>query len=374
MIHFAIGTKAQFIKMAPLMHLLQTRGEPYHLLDLSQHGSITGQILRDFGLNPVITPLRSGNSSVETYLQAVHWLSSAFNHVFFRRRGVRQRFFLNKPGIVVVHGDTLSTLLGLYLAKAAGLEVALIEAGLTSHRLFDPFPEEWIRRHVSKRAHYLFAPTPAAADWLKDRGHQGHITHTEYNTGRDALALTVKRNMEQNVSLRQSSYGVVTLHRLETLTSAKRLKRAIAHIVELAQELGPLRFYIHPPTQNALRKYNLMKVLKDSPNIELLTLTSYPEFVRALTDARFILTDGGSIQEEASYLHKPCLILRERTERDDGLGSNARLSSWDITADKKHLLRVGINNNTSVHEPITLRASQIILDKLKEAGAASTIR
>jgi len=364
MIHFAIGTKAQFIKMAPIMHLLQGDGEPYHLLDLSQHGSLTGKILADFGLAPIVTRIGREGRSVTTYSQAVRWLASGFIHVRFKRRAVQDRLFIKQDGVALIHGDTLSTLLGLYLAKAAGLKTALVEAGLSSGNLFDPFPEEWIRRHVGKRVDYLFPPDVVSEAWLRKRRLKGRIVNTGYNTGKDSLDL-MRNRVRAHAARTHNDYGIVTLHRLETLSSRRRLKRVINHILDLAQVLGKLHFYMHPPTENALRKTGLIQALKESANIHIFELAPYPEFINALSRARFVLTDGGSIQEESFYLRKPCLILRNRTERNEGIGKNAILSTWNPSQDASHLHSAEQEQPHETNSP-DLSASRTILNALQE--------
>lgn len=366
MIHFAIGTKAQFIKMAPIMHLLHEEGEPYHLLDLSQHGSLTGKILTDFGLSPVVTRLGEHNKSVTTYMQAVKWLALGFGHILFNKHEISNRLFLNAPGVVLIHGDTLSTLLGHYLAKAAGLKTALVEAGLSSGNFLDPFPEEWIRRHIGKKTDYLFAPDETSETWLRQHKLKGQTVNTGYNTGRDALYLIRdKFTIHDSAVAGDQAYGIVTLHRLETISRKRRLRRAVAHIVAMSEAIGPLHFYMHPPTENALKAAGLMNLLTESRHITVRGLAPYPSFMQALSRARFVLTDGGSIQEEASYLGKPCLLLRNRTERKEGIGKNAILSTWSVDRDASHLLHTeeqlmaGSSNSS-------MEASRIILTTLKE--------
>lgn len=367
MIHFAIGTKAQFIKMAPVMHLLQKSGEPYHLLDLSQHGSITGKILNDFDLKPVITSLRKTSQSVTTYAQAIGWFTHGLWQAIARRSHLRKRLFLGQDGIVLLHGDTLSTLLGLYLAKAAGLKTALVEAGLSSGNLLDPFPEEWIRRHTGKKVNFLFPPDETSETWLRKRNFRCPIINTGYNTGRDSLSMIVEKHAciaKQYET--HGAYGVATLHRLETLSNKRRLSRAIRHILALANRLGPIRFYMHPPTENALKKNGLIDEVKSSTHIVLHGLESYPHFIHSLMAAKFVLTDGGSIQEEASYLKKPCLILRNRTERGDGLGENAILGTWDVEADTTFLKKKMCEIMEQPYNEAAMHASRTILDSLGE--------
>lgn len=366
MIHFAIGTKAQFIKMAPIMHLLQEQGDRYHLLDLSQHGSITGKILSDFNLQPIVTRLRETGQSVTTYAQALSWFSNGLWQIIAYRGQLRERLFLGEDGIVLVHGDTLSTLLGLYLAKGAGLKVALVEAGLSSGNLLDPFPEEWIRRHTGKKVDILFPPDEVSESWLRKRDFQCRVINTGYNTGRDSLSLILERNKQDTPRPETGDFGVVTLHRLETLSNQRRLARAIRHIMALARAQGPVRFYMHPPTENALKRGGLVHEVCASRDVEIRGLEPYPLFIRSLMAARFILTDGGSVQEEASYLGKPCVILRNRTERREGIGKNAILTTWDANADSTFLSGAMSRSASKNGKSLPMQASRIILNAIDE--------
>lgn len=366
MIHFAIGTKAQFIKMAPVMHLLQQQGTSYHLLDLSQHGALTGRILDDFSLRPLLTRLRDDRTSVTTYREAALWLADSARHLIVKRGDVRRRLFMDRDGIVLLHGDTASTLLGLYLAFAARLTSGLVEAGLTSGKLFDPFPEEWIRRHVSRRCAFLFPPDSQAEALLKRNNASARIVSTGYNTGRDALHLMRRRFAARpsgSSTVLPPAYGVATLHRLETLSNKSSLTRAITHICAIARAMGPLVFFLHPPTVNALKRHRLLDHLQASTDIQTSPLLPYSEFVDVLARARFVLTDGGSIQEECAYLAKPCVILRSRTERSEGLDQNAALSSWDVQTDVSHLRTTP---PTAITEPTDLAASRSIVSAVAE--------
>jgi UDP-N-acetylglucosamine 2-epimerase len=259
----------------------------------------------------------------------------------------------------------LSTLLGLYLAKTASLKTALVEAGLSSGNLFDPFPEEWIRRHTGRKVDFLFPPDNISESWLKLRKFQCPIINTKYNTGRDSLSLIISRHSLNAGELESDGkFGVVTLHRLETLSYKPRLVRAIRHILSLARELGPLKFYMHPPTTNAMKKHGLMNEIESSAHIELHGLEPYPQFIESLMKARFILTDGGSIQEEATYLMKPCLLLRNRTERSDGVGYNASLASWDTEEDVAFLRKKIDELSQPLYRDSGMYASRIILKSI----------
>src|ERR1700733_8798138 len=178
MIHFIIGTKAQFIKMMPLMHLLETGQRPYHLLALGQHGAIPRRIVEDFGLSPQVTRLTETAENVESYGHAARWLAGGVSRLFWSRRRLLDTCFQGQGGISLIHGDTASTLLGMHLGRRAGLKVGLVEAGLSSGNAFDPFPEELIRRHAERRADLLFPPDAKGAARLHSLKLRGQLTQT----------------------------------------------------------------------------------------------------------------------------------------------------------------------------------------------------
>ncbi|MHB8405989.1 MAG: UDP-N-acetylglucosamine 2-epimerase [Gammaproteobacteria bacterium] len=365
MMHFVIGTKAQFIKMAPLMHVLEESNTPYHVLDLGQHAALTETILQDFDVHPRITRLSATAANVESYKQAAAWFASGGRLLLLHRQKLLQRYFENSRGVALVHGDTLSTLLGLYLGHKARLPVALVEAGLSSRSLLNPFPEEMIRRHVESRAELLFAPDGLSQERLRSRSLRGEIYDTAYNTGRDALALMVQKHQLMSPIPDAGSYSVLTLHRLETLSRRKRLQRVIHHVMQLSESIGPIRFFLHGPTQRALARSGLLKLLEIHPAFTLAPLKTYPDFIRQIVHCRFLLTDGGSIQEEASYLQKPCLILRQRTERQHGLQSNARLAGFDPASDYEFLKKCERDKET-IHLDFNFTASRYLLEVARQ--------
>jgi UDP-N-acetylglucosamine 2-epimerase (non-hydrolysing) len=359
-VHLIIGTKAQFIKMVPLAFLMHEKRVPYRIIDLSQHGALTGQIVADFGLKPDIRYLYPTGANVSSYAAALAWTAGCAARLARPADKLRAELLLDqRPSSALVHGDTLSTLLGMFLAKRLGLPTGLVEAGLTSDRLLSPFPEEAIRRHVESRVEYLFADSDTSVANLKKRGVSGKIVNTRYNTGRDAFLLTASR-LEQTDPI--EPYTVLTLHRSETLTRKSRLRTMIEHVLRLADRLPAIRFFVHEPTLRALRRADLIERIRRHPRIEMTPLASYPEFVRTLVLARFILTDGGSIQEEASYLRKPCLVLRRETERGHGIGTTARLTAFDIDDDVRFLESVPLEGKPALKP--TLEASRSVLQQL----------
>lgn len=323
MLYFIIGTKAQFIKMAPVVHAANARGVRWRLVDMGQHADITGRILQDFELAGDVVHLFPDQRTVADYGSAFRWLMRLVKLLAFPGKAKRQIF--NEPGTAFVHGDTLSTLFGALLARRVGLKVGLVEAGLTSGHLWSPFPEEIVRRLCERLSQFLFAPDDDAAKRLGSRN--AAVINTGYNTGRDALLSQLAGDP------RQGDHILMTLHRLETLRSSRRLDRAVDYLLAVAELSSPVKFVLHAPTRNALKQGNHFEKLAAHPNIELIDLLPYPEFLHLLATARVVLTDGGSVQEECSYLGTPCVVLREQTERPHGIGRTSWLTSWSAQQD-----------------------------------------
>jgi UDP-N-acetylglucosamine 2-epimerase len=270
---------------------------------------------------------------------------------------------LRQPaGFALIHGDTLSTLVGAHLARRLGLKVGLVEAGLSSGHLLDPFPEELIRRHVEVRSDLLFVPDEIAEQNLKARNLSGRVINTRYNTGRDALLAIAGQQANRAEAPEEPSGTILTLHRAETLSRPGRLKSVIGHVLRLAPSLAPVHFYLHEPTSKALARTGLLAELERAADISLRPLAGYKAFVNAMAKSRYVLTDGGSIQEEASYLSKPCIILRRATERPHGIGNTAMLTSMDVRRDLDFLAGVDRRNAATGDITSTVSASGIVVD------------
>ena len=166
MIHVFIGTKAQYIKMAPLLRRMDAEQVDYRLIDSGQHGGLTAALRAELGVRE--PDFRLGrNRDVVSVPQAVGWALGLAGHLASRSR-LRNRVFGGHGGVCVVHGDTPSTLMSALLAKRAGMAVAHVEAGLRTFRWLHPFPEEIVRVLVGRIADVLFAPGPEAASNLRD--------------------------------------------------------------------------------------------------------------------------------------------------------------------------------------------------------------
>lgn len=321
MIHVVLGTKAQLVKMAPVMARLRDRGVPYRFVHTGQHQATIGEMLDEFGLKPPDVVLHGGGDVVSVP-QMAGWAGKILWKCLTRKREI---FGDDARGIVLVHGDTLSTLLGALMGKLAGLRVGHVEAGLRSFRLFHPFPEEITRLLTFRLADSLYCPGPWALANVARYGSER--IDTGCNTLADTLELALRRERRRD-HLPGEPYAVVSLHRYENVFDREVFERLVAILEELARD-RLLLFILHPPTERQIERLGLRERLAANPRIELRPRYTYFDFVTLLEHARFVVTDGGSVQEESSYLGLPCLLLRRATERQEGLDGNVLLSKLD---------------------------------------------
>jgi UDP-N-acetylglucosamine 2-epimerase (non-hydrolysing) len=230
-------------------------------------------------------------------------------------------------GIVLVHGDTFSTAIGALIGKLAGLKVGHVESGLRSFNLLQPFPEELTRLVTFRLTDYYFCPGGWAVSNLSK--YRGEKIDTEYNTLLDSLAAAVAMLPDlPGDHVPKKPYGIVTLHRFENFRDHASALRCV-ELVERVAKRHFLLFILHKPTERNLRLHGLYDRLAENPNIELRPRYDYFHFVKLLWDAKLVLSDGGSNQEECFYLGKPTLLVRNVTERREGLDRNVVVSKFD---------------------------------------------
>lgn len=336
MIHLVLGTQAQYIKTVPVLWELDARRIPYRLIDTGQHAEHVSQIRQEFGIRPPDLHLRQG-ADVVRLGSGVAWMARWFLAGAASARMIRWRFFDEQGGVCLVHGDTASTWLGAWLAKRAGLKVAHLEAGLRSFHPFSPFPEEafrWMTTHV---ADLLLAPSAWAVENLKRMRPFGKIVLLGANTGMETVQWSLRQGSAGEAPW--PNFAVATIHRLETLYSRPRL-RFIIQVLLKAAESSPVVFLLHEPTRLAMKRMGFLQRLATHPKVRCRGLAPHSDFLHLLQRAQFVMTDGGSVQEESFYLNVPCLILRDRTERPEGLlpPGNAYVARWDMKR-VEHFLR-----------------------------------
>ena len=353
-LHVFLGTKAQYIKTAPLLRLMAERGVDHRLIDSGQHARLATSLRSELGIKEPDHVL-GGASDVDSVPQAVRW-SAGLAARLGSPAWLRREVFGGAGGICIVHGDTPSTLLSTLMARRAGLRVAHLEAGLRSHSLLHPFPEEAIRLLVMRWSALLFAPTATAATNLATMGVGGRVVEVGGNTSVEALAAAPATGPEGTGPV------VASMHRVENLYSG-RAASAFVDLLHAVAEAQPVRLVVHGPTREVLGRRGDLERLQRA-GVEIRGLAPHGEFISWLRTAPFVVTDGGSIQEECALLGVPTLVWRSRSERPDGIGANVVLGRDDSEAVRSFLADPGACRRPPA--PVGHRPSEEILDVLLE--------
>lgn len=314
-IAFVIGTKAELIKCVPVMLELQKRKQHYWFIHTGQHP--LGKASKEFGIKTpdfILSkePKRTTKFWSKINKSSVLW---SFGMIIKIRSLIRKL----KPDYVLYHGDTMSSAVAA-LATSKLLNPfkkwknVHLEAGLRSGSLFEPFPEEISRRICDKFSDILLAVSKRSVKNLKKEKQKGKILKFG-NTVIDS-ALISYSIAKKKFKKPQYEYVVINLHRHENLNSKERMRK----IVEILQSIKTKAIWpLHDNTAYYLKKYGLMKKVRQMKNIEITPLTDYFHFIFLLANSKYLITDGGSIQEESLVFKKPCILLRKRTERQEGL-------------------------------------------------------
>jgi UDP-N-acetylglucosamine 2-epimerase (non-hydrolysing) len=319
-VNVILGTRGQFIKTAPVLLEMDRRHIRYRLFHTGQHTESTRTLAILFGVRAADYYLTNKAKDMVSVSRAVGWFFSCLLSGLFLP-GTRT---ICATRAVMVHGDTLSTLIGAVLAFAWRQKLIHIESGLTTGHLLLPFPEEIIRRYVNRQAFLLFPPNRWSQENLRRWSVRGTIVCTDANTVLDSVRLIAPRKQVDGMA----PYGVVTLHRNETFLNRNAAESAVEALVA-ASRVHRLTFVLHKFTERMLDRYGFIPRLR-SARIETLGNLPYHEFMTLVKNARFVITDGGGMQEETYYMNVPCLILRTYTERVEGLSTTAIVSKMSI--------------------------------------------
>lgn len=329
---FFIGTEAEFIKLFPVIIECQEQGKECHIIASGQNDLKKSRILDFINLNGKFIELSKEESITKSAVGLFTWFfrtkQSAVNRIL---QDFSREELVNIP--MVVHGDTVSTLMGALIGKSLKMEVCHVEAGLRSHHLLNPFPEEIDRLLTSRVARVHFAPGKEPVNNLMNA--KGNVIDTKYNTILDSLMLSksmpiVTSGLEE---ILDEDYFVFVMHRQENLMNKDFVKQVVERIIEQSKKRKCV-LILHKITENTFDKLGILEGLKQDSNFILLPRVDYFDFMKLLNASQFVITDGGSNQEELYYMGKPCLIMRKTTERQEGLGKNARLYDGEIGAIK----------------------------------------
>jgi UDP-N-acetylglucosamine 2-epimerase (non-hydrolysing) len=315
------GTRPEAIKMAPLVHALRKLPEEFEVIVCvtAQHRQMLDQALSFFGVRPDIDlDLMRSAQTVSALLASA---LSAISEVIAS----------SNPDVLLVHGDTSTTLAASMAGFFAGVPVGHVEAGLRTYRMMEPFPEEFNRQVVSKIARWNFAPTEGnRQNLLKESFEDSSITVTG-NTVIDALFLALEQidhdpakakeiteHLTDQLSFdwKGERFVLITGHRRENFGDG--IQQICEAIVVLAKEYPQVHF-VYPVHLNPQIQQPVHDLLKGYTNIHLIEPLAYPEFIYLMKHSYIVLTDSGGIQEEAPSLGKPVLVMRDVSERPEAI-------------------------------------------------------
>ena len=302
-----VGTRPEAIKMSVLIHEL--RRDPEFLVSVlatGQHTDMLTQALGDFGL------IADENLSIMRERQSLDHITASV------LQGVGEFLDANPQDMILVHGDTSTTFAAALAGFYRHIPVGHVEAGLRSHDLALPFPEEANRVLTDRIAEIFFAPTVGDAENLLREGIAAEKIHVTGNTVIDALYWILGRTRETSIDIPEDRPIVLmTAHRRESW--GKPLEEICGAVRDVIRERSDVVFVIplhkNPTVRNVIRE-----CLKDfAGNVIFTEPLGYSEFVKVMNRSEFILSDSGGVQEEASAIDKPVLIMRTVSERPEAI-------------------------------------------------------
>lgn len=356
-----IGTRPEAIKLAPIVREFERRAgavDPL-VITTAQHREMTDEVLRLFRIRPRydLDIMRPGQGLFEVTARAL--------------AGLRPVLAKEKPDMVMIQGDTTTVLIGALAAFYFKIPVAHVEAGLRTRDRYQPFPEEVNRRLTSVLADLHFAPTAMARDNLLREGIPADRIRVTGNTVTDALVSVLDKKFDlagavkslRNVDLRRRKIIVITAHRRENFG------KPLAGICDAIQKITAgypdteIVFSVHP---NPAVQRTVHDKLARRDRVHLLRPLRYDIFINLMARAYLILTDSGGIQEEAPFMGKPVLVLRNLTERQEAVRAG---SSKLVGTDSANIVR---NVKALLTQPSRYRA-MTAHNPYGEAGASRRI-
>ena len=301
------GTRPEAIKMCPLVKELKTRKNIETVVCVTgQHRQMLDQVLNAFEVKP------DYDLSIMKDKQT---LFDVTTNILNKIKDVLEK---EKPDVVLVHGDTSTTFVTALACFYLQIPVGHVEAGLRTYDIYSPYPEEFNRQAVGIIAKYNFAPTEMSKQNLINEGKDAKSIYVTGNTAIDALKTTVRKEYT-HPELEWASDSrliVLTAHRRENLGEPlKHMFRAIKRIVDEHEDVK----VIYPIHMNPVVRQTAKEELGNSNRVHIIEPLEVLDFHNFLARSYMILTDSGGIQEEAPSLGKPVLVMRDTTERPEGI-------------------------------------------------------
>lgn len=301
------GTRPEAIKMCPLVLELEKHKEIDSVVCVTgQHREMLDSVLEVFGVTPKYD-LSIMKNKQDLYDVTVNILNA-----------IKPILLAEKPNLVLVHGDTSTTFATSLACFYSGVPIGHVEAGLRTFNINSPYPEEFNRQAVSIISDLNFCPTKRAYENLIKEGHDPKTLFITGNTAIDALNSTIKQDFNHEIIewAKDSKLITITAHRRENIgIPMHNMFRAIKRIIEEFEDVK----VVYPIHMNPVVREAAQEVLGDNDRIRIIEPLEVVDFHNLLNHSYMILTDSGGIQEEAPSLGKPVLVMRDTTERPEGI-------------------------------------------------------
>jgi UDP-N-acetylglucosamine 2-epimerase (non-hydrolysing) len=303
------GTRPEAIKMCPLVKELKTREKLNTVVCVTgQHREMLDQVLTAFDVVPDydLSIMKVKQTLFDVTINILEKMKSVLEKV--------------KPDVVLVHGDTSTTFVTALACFYLQIPVGHVEAGLRTYNIYSPYPEEFNRQAVGIVSNYNFAPTEMSKENLLKEGKNPETIYVTGNTAIDALKTTVRDdyNHKHLDWASDSRLIMITAHRRENLGEPMRnMFRAIKRIIDEKSDIKA----IYPIHMNPVVREAAQEILGETDRIRIIEPLEVLDFHNFLSRSHLILTDSGGIQEEAPSLGKPVLVMRDTTERPEGIAA-----------------------------------------------------
>ena len=327
-----IGTKAELVKCMPVMLELKKQKKDYWFVHTGQHP--LGKACEDFGIKkPDFTLSKEPDRSTKFWSKV-----NKLSFLWFLKMIIKIKKLVRKlgPKYVIYHGDTMSTA-AASIASSKILNPGKkwknvhLEAGLRSGSLFEPFPEEISRQISDGFSDILLAVSDLSEKSLKKEKKKGIVKIG--NTIVDASYISNEKAKSRKLKKPAGKYVLINIHRHENIKNRKRMEK----IIDILRNIKTKAIWpLHDNTAHYLKKYGLMKKIEKMKNIRIVPLMDYSHFIFLIANCFYLVTDGGSIQEESLVFKKPCVILRKKTERQEGLSTGINfLTNLNLSYSRK---------------------------------------
>ena len=337
------GTRPEAIKMAPLIKELEKRKEIESVVAVTaQHREMLDQVLETFDIKPDydLNIMKQGQTLADVTTRALQGLEKVIKEC--------------KPDIVLVHGDTTTTFAGALAAFYNQVAIGHVEAGLRTYDKYSPWPEEMNRQMVDCMADMYFAPTNLSKENLLRQNISKEKIYVTGNTAIDAMSTTIDKNYKHEVIdwIGDSRMILLTAHRRENL--GEPMRHIFKAIKRLIDEFDDIKV-VYPIHKNPLVREVANEILQGTDRVRLIEPLEVFDFHNFQSKSYMIMSDSGGIQEEAPSLGKPVLVLRDTTERPEGIEAGT-------------LKLVGTNEDVIYNEAKKLLTDKVAYDKMSKAS------